>query len=79
MPAKLRSKTYTAGSNAERTSILARIRRMKKAAPDASGKLRKNLLVVANRDGYLSALFLLENFLLGRNERYNARKGGLGR
>lgn len=48
------------GANKERTSILAKIRRMKKES---------NIFLIEE----------LEKWILQRNERFNKRKGGLGK
>ncbi len=57
-------KTYNAGANDERTSIIAKVRRVIKKL--RCGPAQEELET------------LLE-WLLTRNERYNKRKGGLGK
>jgi hypothetical protein len=56
---KQRAQTPNLGANAERTAILAKIRRMKKEY--------ERIILLEE----------LEDWILQRNERYNARKGGL--
>lgn len=52
------------GANKERTAILAKIRKMMKAGGDYTPT---------------EILMQLESWILSRNERYNKRKGGLGK
>lgn len=60
----MKTRTYTAGANAERTSILAHVRRLnaryETTPPD-------------------DVLFRLIGWLLKRNERYNRKTRGVGR
>mgnify|MGYP001570715649 CR=1 FL=1 len=62
----MKTKTYTAGANAERTAIRAKIRRLAKS--DA----------IKNVNGY-QVLDVLLDWLWDRHFRYNGKKGGLGR
>lgn len=59
-----RAKTYAAGANDERTAILAKVRRM----------IRQAVLVQTRED-----LEMLAKWIGKRDERYNKRKGGLGK
>lgn len=60
----LRNKTYTAGANAERSAILAHVRRLIKNSGDGVVKC---------------VLSSLSQWLGQRNERYQKRRGGLGK
>jgi hypothetical protein len=51
------------GANAERTAILAKIRRMKYSAGTDASFMKEHLI----------------RWMLERNERYNKRAGGLGK
>lgn len=58
-----RNPRYTAGANAERSAIIAKVRRMKKVYQGVE-------IVEAE---------VLLGWLLERHMRYNKRKGGIGR
>jgi len=63
-----KSKTYHDGANEERSAILAKVRRLKKYW--AMGEDHRSAL---------DRLIDFEKWLLRRNERYDARTGGLGK
>lgn len=58
----MKSKTYTAGANAEQTAIIAKLRRELKLA-DSYAVNGENLML----------------WLLNRDDRYNRKKGGVGK